>query len=281
MKGDIHTADTNLRSDQLEKLEKNPRLNVSPHESMSPFYIRMHNRREPFTDVNVRKALSHAFNYDSFINDVLEGRAVRNPGPMPRSLWGHPKDLVGYTYDLDKAKDDFAKAQVRIDRPLEIHIQSGFEQTLQAALLFQSGLAKLGIELRVIKALFPNLVAAIKTPETTPDMWIHWIGGLYIDPENWLGDAYDSSNWGTWKASSWYKNPKVDEPLSQGRGRVVQEERAPFYEEACRLIVNDAPDIWGYGRVEYPPLAKQVRGFEFCPVGLGRDFWPLYFEAQV
>jgi peptide/nickel transport system substrate-binding protein len=279
MKGDIHTADTNLPPDQLEKLERNPRLKVTPHESMSPFYIRMHNQREPFTDVGVRKAFSYAFNYDSFIRDVLKGRAVRNPGPMPRSLWGYPKDLVGYTYDLDKAKTYLAKAQVQITRPIEIHIQSEFEQTLQAALLLQSDLAKLGIELRVVKALFPNLVASTRTPETTPDMWIHWIGGLYIDPENWLGDAYDSSNWGTWKASSWYKNPKVDELLSQGRGRVAQEERATFYEEACRLIVEDAPDIWGYGRVEYPPLAKQVQGFDFCPVGLGRDFWPLYFEA--
>jgi peptide/nickel transport system substrate-binding protein len=280
MKGDIHTADTNLPPDQLERLEKNPRLKVTAHESMSPFYIRMHNQRAPFTDVNVRKAFSHAFNYDSFINDVLKGRGVRNPGPMPRSLWGYPKDLVGYTYDLDKAKEYLAKAQVKIDRPLEIHIQSEFEQTLQAALLLQSDVAKLGIELRVVKALFPNIVAATRTPETTPDMWIHWIGGLYIDPENWLGDAYDSSNWGTWKASSWYKNPRVDELLAQGRGVVEQEERAKFYAEACRLIVEDAPDIWGYGRVEYPPLAKQVQGFTFCPVGLGRDFWSLYFDAQ-
>jgi hypothetical protein len=60
---------------------------------------------------------------------------------------------------------------------------------------------------------------------------------------------------------------------------VEQEERAKFYEEACRLIVEDAPDIWVYNRVEYPPLAKTVQGFTFCPVGLGRDFWDSYFEA--
>jgi peptide/nickel transport system substrate-binding protein len=244
MKGDIHTADTNLPPDQLEKLEKNPRLKVSAHESMSPFYIRMHNQREPFTDAHVRKALSHAFNYDSFINDVLKGRAIRNPGPLPRSLWGYPKDLTGYSYDLEQAKASLAKAQVKITRPLEIHIQSEFEQTVHAALLFQSDLAKLGIELRVVKSLFPNIVAATKTPETTPDMWIHWVGSHYVDPENWLGDLYDSSNWGTWKASSWYRNPRVDELLGQARGTVAQEQRARLYEEACRLVVDDAPDIY-------------------------------------
>jgi peptide/nickel transport system substrate-binding protein len=280
MRGDIHTADTNFPPDQLEKLEKNPRLKVTAHDSMAPCYIKMHNLREPFTDVNVRKAFSHAFNYDSFIHDILKGRATRNPGPMPRSLWGYPQDLTGYTYDLDKAKAHLAQARVKVNRPIEIHMQSEFEQTVQAALLLQSDLAKLGVELRVVKSLFPTIVASARTPETSPDMWIHWVSTYYVDPENWLGDIYDSANWGTWKSSCFYKNPRVDELLQQARSRVEQAERAKFYEKACRLITEDAPDIWVYTRVEYPPLAKHVQGFKFCPVGTGRDFWHLYFEAQ-
>jgi peptide/nickel transport system substrate-binding protein len=194
---------------------------------------------------------------------------------MPRSLWGYPQDLTGYTYDLDKARAHLAQARVKISRPIEIHVQSEFEQTVQAALLLQSDLAKLGIELRVVKSLFPTIVASARTPETSPDMWIHWVSTYYVDPENWLGDIYDSANWGTWKSSCFYKNPRVDELLQQARSRIEQEERAKFYEEACRLITEDAPDIWVYTRVEYPPLAKHVQGFKFCPVGTG-----LYFEAQ-
>jgi len=280
LKGDIHTADTNFPPDQLEKLEKSPRLKVTAHNSMAPCYIKMHNLREPFTDIHVRKAFSYAFNYDSFIKDILKGRATRNPGPMPQSLWGYPQELTGYTYDLEKAKAHLAQAQVKITRPIEIHVQSEFEQTVQAALLLQSDLAKLGIELRVVKSLFPTIVAAARNPETSPDMWIHWVSTYYVDPENWLGDIYDSANWGTWKSSCFYKNPRVDQFLQQARSHVEQEERGRFYEEACRLITEDAPDIWVYTRMEYPPLAKNVQGFTFCPVGTGRDFWPLYFETK-
>src|SRR4029453_3093548 len=53
LKGDIHTADTNFPPDQLEKLEKSPRLKVTAHNSMAPCYIKMHNLREPFTDIHV------------------------------------------------------------------------------------------------------------------------------------------------------------------------------------------------------------------------------------
>ena len=43
---------------------------------MRLFVIRMHNQREPFTDINVRKAFSHAFNYESFIADMMKGRVA-------------------------------------------------------------------------------------------------------------------------------------------------------------------------------------------------------------
>jgi peptide/nickel transport system substrate-binding protein len=123
MKGDVHMTYGNLAADQLERLEKHPRITVTPQESMRTLLIRMHNQREPFTDLNVRKAFNHAFNYDSFIIDMLKGRVVRNPGPTTRPLWGYPEDVTGYGYDLDKAKAYLAKAQVKITRPLELHVQ--------------------------------------------------------------------------------------------------------------------------------------------------------------
>jgi peptide/nickel transport system substrate-binding protein len=127
---------------------------------------------------------------------------VRRPGPIPRTLWGYPKDLQGYEFNLDKAKEHLAQAQVKVTHPIEIQILSDQEHTSQAALLLQSDLAKLGIELRPVKSLFPTIVASTKTVETTPDMWIHWVSTYFVDPENWIGEMYDSSNWGTWKASA-------------------------------------------------------------------------------
>ena len=280
MKGDIQTADTNFPPDQLEKLAKHPRIKVSVQESMAPCYIKMHNQREPFTDVHVRKALSDAFNYDSFIQDILQGRGVRNPGPMPRSLWGYPKDLTGYTYDLEQAKAHLAQAQVKITRPLEMHIQSEFEQLTQLGLLMQGDLATLGIELRLVKSLFPNIVASTKSPDTTPDMWIHWVSTYDVDHENWLGDCYDSANWGSWKASSWYKNPQVDALLDQARRLVDPEQRAKLYEEPYRRVVADAADIWIYNTVEHVPVAKVVQGFRFSPAGSGQDFWPISLSTR-
>ena len=280
MKGDVHMIETLLGADQLEKLEKHPRIKVTPYESMRFFVIRMHNQRPPFTDLNVRKAFSHAFNYKSFIEDLMKGRVVRNPVPIPRPLWGYPQDLPGYEYDLDKAKAYLAKATVKINRPIEVHVQAPLEPTVQAALLLQSDLAKLGIELKIVKSMFPTIVASTKTVDSTPDMWIHWISTYFVDPENWIGEMYDSASGGTWKASSWYKNPQVDALLVQARSILEQEERARLYEEACRLVVEDAPDLWVYNTIEYVPLAKTVQGFKFSLVGSGQDFWHVSLDPR-
>jgi peptide/nickel transport system substrate-binding protein len=100
------------------------------------------------------------------------------------------------------------------------------------------------------------------------------------EPENWIGEMYDSSNWGTWKASSWYKNPAVDALLDQARRLVDQEQRAKLYEEAYRLVVADAADIWIYNTLEHVPLAKVVQGFKFSPVGSGQEFWPISLKSH-
>jgi len=59
-----------------------------------------------------------------------------------------------------------------------------------------------------------------------------------------------------------------------------QEERARVYEEAYRLVVEDAPDLWVYNTIEYVPLAKTVQGFKFSLVGSGQDFWHVSLDPR-
>jgi peptide/nickel transport system substrate-binding protein len=91
------------------------------------------------------------------------------------------------------------------------------------------------------------------------------VSTYFVDPENWIGQMYDSQFHGTWKASAWYQNAKVDELLRKARGLTAQEERQPLYEEATRLIVADSPDIWVYNTVEIRGVTDRVKGFASRP----------------
>lgn len=275
IKGDVDCTDSYLPPDQVDRVLASKTATVSKDQSMRVMVIRMNNSKAPFDNPNFRRAMNHAFNYTGFIDGVLKGFAVRNAGPIPGTLWGAPKDLPPYDFNLDAAKDLVAKAKADgapVDREIEIHIQQHLAQTTQAAQILQQGLRKLGVNLKIVPNLWPQLVSSTAKAGTTPDMWVHWVSSYFIDPENWIGQMYDSQFHGTWKASSWYRNDKVDGLLRDARRLQDQSKRQPMYEEASRIIVADAADIWIYNAIELRGLSNRLHGFHFSPIGSGADF---------
>jgi ABC-type transport system substrate-binding protein len=116
-KGEFNTTDGYLPQDQIISLRNSDDVQILEQESLRTMYFIFHNQRAPLNDVNLRKALCYAFDYDGFINNILSGSVARNAGIIPGTLWGAPKDLNGYTYDLDKAKQHLAMVKQPM-RPL-------------------------------------------------------------------------------------------------------------------------------------------------------------------
>lgn len=54
--------------------------------------------------MNVRRAISHAINYEEIITRVERGTVGRIKGLIPKGTLGYSPDLPGYAYDVAKAK---------------------------------------------------------------------------------------------------------------------------------------------------------------------------------
>ena len=78
---------------------------------------------------------------------------------------------------------------------------------------------------------------------------------------------YDSNLHGTWKASSWYKNPNVDELLRSARINTNRDERAKLYQQAARLVVDDSPGHLGLQHGRAARHARQGEGFQVLAGG--------------
>ncbi len=282
LNGTLDCTDNNLPTDQVARINASKNAVVIKDTNMRTFIVRMNNRKPPFDNLNARRAFAHAFNYEGFINDILGGYATRDPTPLPDTLWGYPKGAKGYDYDLVKAKAYFDKALAEgapMKRAIEIHVQSENEQSVQSAQLFQSDLASIGANVKIIGDTWGNMITNAVKPETAPDMWVHWVSTYFVDPENWVGQMYDSQFHGTWKASSYYSNPEVDVLLRTARGLTRQEERAPLYEQATRQIMADCPDIWVYNSMQLQGYSRRVKGRRFCTVGAGAEMRWVTLEA--
>jgi peptide/nickel transport system substrate-binding protein len=278
VKGDFQGAGGYLQADQLKKLQDAANTKVLEAESMRVMMFQLNNQRAPLSDVHVRRAINYAFDYHGFIHDILDDMVQRNPTPTPNTLWGVPKDVKGYEYNIEKAKAELAEATQKVDRPLEIAYLTGFSQSEQAATLMQNGLAKIGIQAKVVGIPWPVIVEKMTKPETAPDMPVYWISTYYPDPNNWIGEMFNSADWGTFKASSFYKNPKVDELLNRALQTTDQAERAKLYEEATRIVVDDAAGVWIYNTKWYGPYAKNLQGIRFCPIGNAQEMRTAYYE---
>jgi hypothetical protein len=142
IKGDYQGTGGYLPNDQVKRLREAPNVKMVEAESMRIMLFQINNQRAPLNDVNVRRAISYAFDYDGFNKEILGGSVERNPVPIPNNLWGVPKDVKGYTYDVDKAKQELARAKVKVDRPLTVGYLTGFSQTEQAATVMANGPAQ-------------------------------------------------------------------------------------------------------------------------------------------
>ena len=211
-----------LQTDQLNRIKTNGNAQVLEAESMRVMMAqfnmtRAHQRRAraPRHQLRVR--------HDGFNKDILRAGRGAILTPLPNTIWGVPKDVKGYSFDIDKAKAELAQASAKPDKPIELAFLTGFQQSEQAAQLLQNGLTKAGLQSKVVGYPWPTIVDKFKDPNTTPDVSIYWMSTYYADPHNWVGEMFSSSTAGTFKNAAHYKNPKVDalptgpEPDRSGR----------------------------------------------------------------
>jgi peptide/nickel transport system substrate-binding protein len=268
-KGEFNTTDGYLPQDQIKRLRTVKSVQILEQESLRTMYFIIHNQRAPLTDVNLRKALSYAFDYDGFINHILGGSVARNAGIIPNTMWGVPKDLAGYTYDLDKAKQHLAMVKAPM-RPLDIGVLAGFDQSEAAAQLLQAGCAKIGIETKLNSEPWPVIAGKFGDPEKMHDLVPLWRSAYFADPHNWTGAIYNSQAIGAGNAS-FYKNPKFDELTTKALELTGIDQRRPLYEEASRILVDDAAGIFIYNTKWYGPFTTNVHDVRFCPIGDSQD----------
>ncbi len=276
MNGDFHGTDGYLPQDQVKRLEASDNVDVQVEESMRIFYVILNHDREIMQDINFRKALSYAFDYDSFITDILGGSVARNPAPMPNNIWGNPLDEKGYSYDMDKAREYLAKVKKPIPE-FVLGALAGYGQTAQAAALFQNSLTKLGLKTKIVEEPWSVASKKMRDQEQMYDSLFIWRSTYYADPNNWIGEMYACDQIGA-RNNSWYCNPEVDKLLMDARTEPDQAKRSVNYKKAAKMVMDDAGGIFVYNTVWFGPYNKDVKGVRFSPIGNAQEMRWVYFD---
>jgi peptide/nickel transport system substrate-binding protein len=269
IRGDYQGADGYLPYDQIQRLRQSPNVQIIEQESMRVFTLALNTSKPLMNNASFRRALAYAFDYEGFIGNIMKGSVTRNPGPNPNNIWGTPAGLKGYSYDLDRAREELKKVTEPL-RPITINALAGFSESEQAATLFQNTLRQIGVEAAVEISPWPVVQGRLRGAQTMADIIPLWKSTYYVDPNNWVGELFGTRYHGT-RTFSYYSNPEFDKRLDRALVSGSREERQKLYEEMTQMVNDDAAGIFVYNTKWYGPYASKVEGIRFSPVSNGQD----------
>jgi len=234
-----------------------------------------------FSDINVRKGFSYAFNWDTYIAQAMQGEAEQRGSPIVDGLPYFNPDASMYSYNLTLATS---------------YLQAAWNGTLWAngckfTLIYNTGnlVRKTAceilannlfainpkIQVSVLAKPWTSTLAMIRT-RTMPMFQIGWLPD-YADPDNFVYPFMHST--GTFAKYQAYNNTHVDDLIETGAVSINPTLRQAIYYELQQIYYDDAPGI-----MLVQPLGRRfftvyVHGFEFNPTTCGQP-GSLYYMTK-
>ena len=262
-RGEAHIA-LELYAEDMEALEGVPGVVSVIESEYRTFSIKMNTAKGPLADLNLRKAISYAYNYQGMLDSA--GPAELMIGPLPNGIFGHDPDLEVYRQDMDKAREYLARSEYK-DGGFTLRVQyaAGYENQRRWCLLLLEALKTMNIDLDIQPAVWPDIVASAQSADTMPDFYCIFESANYADPDNIAYAAYHSAQNGQWQ-NPVYSNPEADRLIDAARVETDTEKRKELYRQLQVVLVEDAPDIFGILEKRKLAMRDNVKGYVFTPV---------------
>jgi peptide/nickel transport system substrate-binding protein len=254
---------------------------VQDHVGMTTFGIKFNTQNGPTKDINLRRAIAHAVDYEAMLK-IYNGAARLETSPFPQGMRGHIDVADRPVQDLKKAKEFLAKsAYPNGGIELDYYHVAGLEEARRIGLVLLLNLQKLDIKVNVIAEQWPNMVARGSKPDTSPHMTSVYVTPISTDPDS-VAYQYHRNAWGQYFAMSHYDNPSVNGLIDQARGLGKWEERAPLYAQIQKQIMADVPEVFGMIQNRRWAHRDYLKGFQFSPVRFTGevDLYQLWIDAK-
>ena len=231
--------------------------------NMSTDYIGFNTQEAPFDDPRVRKAFAMATNKQLVAETVLMDILLPAKGILPPGIAGYDETYEGVPYDPEAARallDEAGGPELFDDVTL---LTSGQGAAPSEALAAVTALWEedLGVSIPIEQEEFGIFLRDIDQGNFKM-FSLGWIAD-YPDPQNFLDIKLHS---GSSNNETQYSNPEVDALLEQARTEKDEAERTRLYQEAERLIVEDAPWVplfHGQDSVLIKPYVKNYTNAPF------------------
>jgi peptide/nickel transport system substrate-binding protein len=247
-----------LQPRELEALKSTDTVAVDSVNSSYMIWLELNAGMAPFDNVDVRRAVNLAIPRDEIVRTIYYGYADPQTAPMPYIYPMADTDSFPYSEDIEKAKEILEKAGFGSGLETTLSYNAGDPTQEPIALLIQTSLKQIGIEL-VLEKLPAGVFYENVTKRAKPMIF-------YLDSP-WTPDpgysTYLYFNSESYVNYSNYNNPAVDTLITEGLATLDDTVRMEKYAEVQRILLDEAP--WGF--IAYPQytLARKgdLKGFTY------------------
>ncbi len=209
----------------------------------------------------LRQAMNYAINKQELADILYSSAGTPASGVLPPTSWAFNSDLKAYPFDPDQArallKDaGYNGATLTLDT---YTIARGYNpQGSKLAEAVQQYLEDVGIKTQIQTGEWTQYRADRRAGKLNVSF-----GGWQADtgdPENFLGVFFNSINKGGINAS-FYDVPAVDQLLNQANQETDLAKRKDLFNQAEKIIVDDAPWLFIGHMKQQAAVRKRVQGF--------------------
>jgi peptide/nickel transport system substrate-binding protein len=248
-------------------LRADPKLNVYTSVGGNWRCMHFNMAKEPFSDANLRKAVTFAIDRDEMLKRVDFGEGIVAHGPISPPMggffdpaWNTGKN--GQYYDFEQAKTFMKKSKhAGGAEVMLLSINSGTAP--RQAEVVQAHLAKLGIKVNIELADGPTFRRRWLQERQWDLVQVQWSADL--DPDETIFPELHSTE--AWNAGKWV-NKEFDRMVEGARAENDFKKRKKLYEEAVRIIIEDAPVTILHHLNEQKVFHKYVKNFNLIPADL-------------
>jgi peptide/nickel transport system substrate-binding protein len=234
-RGDVELAIGLSRRDILQLRGKSG-IKVIAGPSNEFVFIAMDVTKPPFNDRRVRQAMAWAIPYEAILRSVYQGDARASRSIVPLDMPGSSRVGYPYTYDTGRAKQLLSRAGKGNGFDTELVIGQGDPDQQQIAILVQSALKQVGVDLK-IQALDP---ATLNDRRAKKQIQMQIASGQY-----WVNDVQyqvgTSLMPGGFLNYSNYNNAQIASLYNRSARLADQGKRRALFLEMQRILGRDVP----------------------------------------
>jgi peptide/nickel transport system substrate-binding protein len=264
-----------LSPEYIPLVDADPNLQVLRTPGLHIWWVELNMHLEPLQDKRVRQALNYAVNKEAIVNEILQGAAAITAGPIIPQSWGNDPNALPYPFDPDRARALLAEAGYPDGFSMKFWVPesgSGMIAPTEIGQVIQANLKDVGVDVEIVTQEWISYLRDWGADGFDKDgsplygMAEMSYNVSAADPALWLNvnvrtDAQIPAGWN----AGFYANPDVDDLLTKADSTFDIDERAGYYQEAQRIMIDDCPWIFMFSSDVVGAATSRLQGVVMNP----------------